>query len=410
MARPSTRGGPNWPATELLAAAVAMVVAGCSDREADPPPRAPPPATVRGAAVYTQAEHGDEARCTIVGTDEDDVLVGSAKDDVVCGLAGDDTISGGAGDDVLAGGPGEDTVSFSSAPRTVRVRLSSKAVGEGRDSLSGFERVVGSAHPDLLDSRDGRAHETVDGAGGTDLCLSDPGDRRTGCGHPWVRSHARPVPILVYHVIGTPAPGTPNSGLWTSSKTLEAQLRYLDRHGYEAVSLQAVYDYWHGAPLPAKPVVLSFDDGFESDYSVAMPLLAAHRWAGVLNLTLTHFERSWGLSRRMVAAMIRGGWELDCHTKTHALLPGLDSRALWREVVSPRRFLQRRFDVPVNFFAYPSGVYGTRALGVVGRAGYEGAVTTADGFAKPGDPFELARIEIVRGDTLRDFALKVAAH
>jgi hypothetical protein len=46
------------------------------------------------------------------------------------------------------------------------------------------------------------------------------------------------------------------------------------------VSLQAVYDYWHGGPLPRKPVVLSFDDGFETDYSRALPILGAHGWAG----------------------------------------------------------------------------------------------------------------------------------
>lgn len=404
MARLRTHGGRIWPATVLLAAA-ALAPTGCFDSKASRPaptrgaPR-PPPVVTRGGA-----------RCTIVGTDGNDVLVGSAKDDVVCGLEGDDIISGGAGDDVLDGGPGDDTVSFTTASRAVRVHLGSKAVGDGRDSLSGIEGAVGSAHADVLDARDGLAHGFLDGAGGTDLCLVDPGDRRTRCGHPWVRSHGRPVAILVYHVISTPPPGTPNSGLWISPKALAAQLRYLDRHGYEGVSLQAVFDYWHGGPLPAKAVVLTFDDGFESDYTRAMPLLAAHGWAGVLNLTLSHFDRrGWGLDRKMVEGLIRAGWELDCHTRTHVLLPGLRARALRREIVGARRFLKRTFTVPVNFFAYPGGVHDARVLAAVRKAGYAGAVTTAGTLARPGDPFKLARIEIVRGDTLHEFALKVAGH
>ena len=404
MVGPRTHGGRIWPATVLLAAA-ALAPAGCFGNKAGRPP--PTRAASRPPPVLTR----DGARCTIVGTDENDVLVGSAKDDVVCGLEGDDIISGGAGDDVLDGGPDYDMVSFTAASRAVRVHLGSKAVGDGRDSLSGIEGAVGSAHADVLDARDGRARGFLDGAGGTDLCLVDPGDRRTRCAHPWVRSHGRAVPILVYHVISTPRPGTPNSGLWISPKTLAAQLRYLDRNGYKGVSLQAVFDYWHGGPLPGKPVVLTFDDGFESDYTRAMPLLAAHGWAGVLNLTLSHFDRrDWGLDRKMVEALIRAGWELDCHTKTHALLPGLGPRALRREIVGPRRFLQRMFRVPVNFFAYPSGVHDARVLAAVRKAGYAGAVTTAGTLARPGDPFKLARIEIVRGDTLHEFVLKIVGH
>jgi peptidoglycan/xylan/chitin deacetylase (PgdA/CDA1 family) len=219
----------------------------------------------------------------------------------------------------------------------------------------------------------------------------------------------RTVPILVYHVIGTPKPGTPNSGLWISPQTLKEQVAYLDRRGYTVVSPQAVYDYWHGGPLPRKPVVLSFDDGFDTDYSRALPILAAHGWEGTLNLALSHYEHgSWGLNRRTVGALIRGGWELDSHTKTHAALRGLSRRVLRDEVAGSRRFMRRTFHVPVNFFAYPSGEYDARVLAAVRKAGYLGAVTTNPHFAGPHEPYTLGRIEVVRGDTLRDLAAKLA--
>jgi peptidoglycan/xylan/chitin deacetylase (PgdA/CDA1 family) len=218
----------------------------------------------------------------------------------------------------------------------------------------------------VLDARDGHPYDHLDGGGGTDLCLIDPGDSRHSCAHPLVRSHRRAVPILVYHVIGTPAPGTPNIGLWISPHTLREQVAYLDRRGYTVVSLQAVYDYWQGGPLPRKPVVLSFDDGFETDYSRALPILGAHGWAGTLNLVLSHYTRAgWGLNRRQIAALIRGDWELDCHSKTHASLPGTGKRGLWREVVAPRQFLRTTFHVPVNFFAYPSGDYDAQVIAAV---------------------------------------------
>jgi peptidoglycan/xylan/chitin deacetylase (PgdA/CDA1 family) len=93
----------------------------------------------------------------------------------------------------------------------------------------------------------------------------------------------------MYHVIGTAGPDTPNIDLWVSPTTFARQVRWLDRHGFHLVSLQEVYDYWHGAPLPRKPVVLSFDDGFRSDYRLAMPILARHDWGGTLNLALSHY-------------------------------------------------------------------------------------------------------------------------
>jgi peptidoglycan/xylan/chitin deacetylase (PgdA/CDA1 family) len=397
-------------ARALLAVGLALALAACMDGKsaAEPTATAPPTATQTAPAESSTDENGARLPCTIVGTPEADVLVGTSADDVVCGLGGDDVITGGSGDDVLDGGPGRDTVSYATSPTGVHVRLRSSARGDGRDVLVGFERAVGSPHADRLDARDDRPHELLDGGRGTDLCLIDPGDSRERCAHPLVRSHRRAVPILVYHVIGNPASGTPNTGLWISPDTLRQQMAYLDRRGYTVVSLQTVYDYWHGGPLPPKPVVLSFDDGFETDYSRARSILAAHGWAGTLNLALSHYTRAgWGLNRRQIVALIRAGWELDCHTKTHASLPGLGRRRLREEVAASRRFLRRTFGVPVNFFAYPSGDYDARVVAAVRKAAYLGAVTTNPRFARPGEPFVLGRIEVVRGDTLEDLAAKL---
>jgi peptidoglycan/xylan/chitin deacetylase (PgdA/CDA1 family) len=366
--------------------------------------RGPPPPEPFFASDADGARH----RCTIVGTPANDVLVGTPGPDVICALAGNDTVTGGSGDDVLDGGSGLDTVSFAAARKGVRARLGSRAVGEGSDRLNGFERVHGSSHADLLDARDGRPFELLDGGGGRDVCLVDPGDSRTRCRHPLARSHARSVPVLMYHLIADPPPGTPNIGLWVSPKSFRQQLRYLERNGYSVVSLQAVYDYWHGGPLARKPVVLSFDDGFESDYSRVMPMLAAHRWAGVLNLSLNHYERrGWGLKRWMVRRMILRGWEVDCHTATHAALPGLAQPLLVKEVVRPRLFLRRTFHVPVNFFAYPSGLYDRRVVRFVRTTGFLGAVTTQPRFAAPSEPYALGRMQILRSDSLHDFVEKL---
>src|SRR5436853_340648 len=77
------------------------------------------------------------------------------------------------------------------------------------------------------------------------------------------------------------------------------------------------YDAWtRGTPLPRKPVVISFDDGYRGDYTRVRPLLRALGWPGVLNLALNNVRRG-DLPASEVRALIRAGWEIESHTLTH---------------------------------------------------------------------------------------------
>jgi peptidoglycan/xylan/chitin deacetylase (PgdA/CDA1 family) len=228
--------------------------------------------------------------------------------------------------------------------------------------------------------------------------------RRSGGGP---RSHRRAVPILMYHVIGNPRAEAPYPQLYISAKVLAGQMRYLDRRGYEVVLLQDVYDYWHGARLPRKPIVLSFDDGFATDATVARRILAAHEWAGTLNLALSHYGPSWGLRRRTVTALIRAGWEIDSHTRTHPDLRGLGAARLKSEIAGSRRFLRRTFHIPVNFLAYPSGAYDSVVAAAVRKSGYLGAMTTEDGLARCDELYRLHRIRVARSEGVTGVVAKL---
>src|SRR5262245_64069998 len=91
----------------------------------------------------------------------------------------------------------------------------------------------------------------------------------------------RAVPILMYHVVANPPRGAPNPSLYVSRREFAAQMRWLGARGYRAVKLKQVYDAWHGrAVLPPRPIVVSFDDGYRSQYTNALPGLRSHRWTG----------------------------------------------------------------------------------------------------------------------------------
>src|SRR6476661_1504922 len=100
----------------------------------------------------------------------------------------------------------------------------------------------------------------------------------------WV-THTGPVPILEYHVLGAAPADVPYPELYVSRPDFRRQLGWLDRRGFQAVTLEQVEKAWyHGGTLPAKPVVLSFDDGYRPQFTFALPQLRLHGWAGVLNL------------------------------------------------------------------------------------------------------------------------------
>ena len=220
--------------------------------------------------------------------------------------------------------------------------------------------------------------------------------------------HDRPVPILMYHVIGPRPAGAPFPDLYVSRSDFAGQLRWLASHRYHAVTLHDVHQYWRGRlALPRKPIVLTFDDGYRGQFTIAGPLLRARGWPGVLNLEVAHVVHG-DLTPRMIRRLLTDGWELASHTLTHPDLTALDARRLKREVAGSRRWLRRRFGVDVDFFCYPAGRYDRGVIAAVRASGYLGATTTVPGLAGRASPFTLNRIRIDAGDGVPGLAEKLA--
>jgi peptidoglycan/xylan/chitin deacetylase (PgdA/CDA1 family) len=220
--------------------------------------------------------------------------------------------------------------------------------------------------------------------------------------------HDSPVPILMYHVLAPPLPDAPYPDLYVKPADFRAQVAWLAAHGYHAVTLRQVYDYWRGAhALPRKPVVLTFDDGYHSDFTVALPTLRARRWPGVLNLEVRNLQPVWGTRPGMVRKLIAAGWEIDAHTMTHPDLTTVDPTQLRYEVAGSRAAIRRRFHVPADFFCYPSGRYDDAVVAAVRAAGFLGATTTTEGFAAPGSLFTLDRVRVNGSDGVAGLAAKL---
>ncbi len=220
--------------------------------------------------------------------------------------------------------------------------------------------------------------------------------------------HDAPVPILMYHVIASPPSSAPFPELFVKPRVFAAQVRWLARHGYHAVTLRRVYDFWRlGYALPRKPVVLSFDDGYLGDDTHARPVLAAVGWPGVLNLEVRNFETVADLPAWRVRRLIAAGWEIDAHTITHPDLTTVGTAQLTHEVSGSRVIIRRTFGVPVDFFCYPAGRYDARVIAAVRRAGYLAATTVNEGYARPGNLFALSRVRVNGSDGVAGLAEKL---
>lgn len=217
------------------------------------------------------------------------------------------------------------------------------------------------------------------------------------------------VPILMYHVIAAAPAGETYPELWVPPARFAAQMRALANAGYEAVTLEQLTAGWsEGAPLPERPVVVTFDDGYLSQSKNAGPVLEELGWPGVLYLTLRNIGDS--IPEASVRKLLRAGWELGAHTATHPDLRTLDAAGLTRELDDVRTALRERFDRPVLAFCYPAGRYDASVIAAVKAAGYTTATTVDPGWAGPSTPrFELPRVRVDPGDTPDGLLEKIAA-
>ncbi len=209
------------------------------------------------------------------------------------------------------------------------------------------------------------------------------------------------VPILMYHVIAAPPPGAPFPGLYVEPSEFAAQMQALKNSGWHAVTLDQVQAHWqHGVSLGSgKPIIVSFDNGYQSQYTQALPVLRRLGWVGDENIQLTGLPPSeGGLSQAQVRGLLAAGWELDTQGISHADLIALDATQLHDQVAVARRIVQQRYDVPVNWFCYPSGHYDATVIAAVKTAGFTGSTTVVPGWARPSeDRFRLHRLRVLGG-------------
>lgn len=218
------------------------------------------------------------------------------------------------------------------------------------------------------------------------------------------------VPILMYHYIEyVKDPGdTIRKSLDIVPFVFEKQLQTLKEAGYTFITPSQLSNIIDGKEeLPPKPIILSFDDGYQDFYDNVFPLLKKYNIKVVAYiisgfLDKPNFMYSWEVQELAQSGLV----EVGAHTVNHVYLKGSPRITAEYEIRESKKMLEELIGSPVVSFAYPSGAFDLQAETLVKNAGYKSAVSTVPGIvAADQDRFFLFRIRPGNrmGDELLNF-------
>ena len=191
------------------------------------------------------------------------------------------------------------------------------------------------------------------------------------------------VPILIFHstrpYIESDTPAVRR--YIATPETLEQELMYLRDSGYVSITFDDLVGHiTRDAPLPPRPVILSFDDDWESQYTYAFPLLEKFGFTATFYIWTAVVGREHHMTWDKIRTLSKAGMQIGCHTITHPFLTRVkNDESLRHEIFGARNLIEERVGVPVTTFAYPFGQYNERVAAMMKEAGFTSARSTWPG-------------------------------
>jgi peptidoglycan/xylan/chitin deacetylase (PgdA/CDA1 family) len=219
------------------------------------------------------------------------------------------------------------------------------------------------------------------------------------------------VPIFMYHHIADAPPGADaiRKDLSVTPAAFTRQMEYLATHGYHTISLADLVErLQNGRPLPEHAVVLTFDDGYDDNYTQAYPILRSFGFTGTFFLITDAVGNREYMTWQQAIEMSRNNMAIEAHGRTHADLSAstLDD-TVW-QIGGSKTIIEEKLGQPVRFYCYPSGKYNAQTISVLRARGYLAGVTTSYGATHAaGGLFELTRVRMRGDDTLDQFINKL---
>lgn len=196
--------------------------------------------------------------------------------------------------------------------------------------------------------------------------------------------------ILMYHSVS-------DNNLFFTVKLgdFERQMNYLCKENFNVIGLAQLFDYLKNKrEIPAKTVVLTFDDGYEDNYSNAFPVLKKYNFPATIFLTKGDTQLKM-LNREQIKEMHDSGLiDFEPHTINHPKLSKTDLKEAEKEILESKKIIEKELNKKCRFFAYPYGDYNEKIIDIV-KNNFELALTVEKGKVDlSGKLFEIKRNSI----------------
>ncbi len=237
----------------------------------------------------------------------------------------------------------------------------------------------------------------------------------------YVEHRSDRVPVLLYHRLISRAAADRGDVLddemiWASYDTnFGEQMDYLAGAGYTTLDMDDYLAIREGRQeMPERPVILTFDDGYLSNYRYGYPAIKRNGLKAVIFVPLEPDEHTREITAKykddfLTAEQMRelsdNGVSIQSHTLTHCVLTDLDDDAAMFELTESRRRLAEITGKSVDHLAIPRAGYNRRLVRLVGEAGYRTACCNRKGSATGlSDLLGLPRVVVERDMSIEDFA------
>lgn len=211
------------------------------------------------------------------------------------------------------------------------------------------------------------------------------------------------ISILMYHQIGD----GPND-LYVTTDNFRAQMNYLHESGYHTVTMAEANEMLANNKIPAKTVVLTFDDGYKSFITQAWPIMRDLGFTGTVFVCTSLVGQYNYLTWDEIKDLHEEGIEIGSHTRNHIDLKKASYQQQIQEIQGSKKVLDETLGVPCLSFCYPSGAYGDVTPTIVQDSGYTSAVTVAFGYANPNkNAYQLPRVRVRGRFSLNEFVQNI---
>jgi len=225
-----------------------------------------------------------------------------------------------------------------------------------------------------------------------------------------MKSNNEGVPIVMYHSVVDILPVSQSDGLKITKDNFAAQMKYLKDNDFRTLTMDEINDFLkNNKPIPKKSVALTFDDGYEDNYSNVYPLLKSYGFKATVFVVAKSIDGGANyLTSAQLKEMQQNGMDIESGTDENVRLGNLTSDNQLASLKESKTILETLLNKKVNYVSYPFGSYNAQTLVEANNAGYTLGLSRDGKWAyKTDGQFKLSRVYIGPKHTESDFENRI---